>query len=127
MLEGADLLANSTSTRDAVSRCCVFFREQERFDCLIGFHLIGALLGLDPKTVWEHWEHFRMFGLKDDDPGRPSCLTEEQIESIIQYSFEQFYAMVSVIATRLAHFIRDHFHLDIQLGTLRKLWICVTQ
>jgi hypothetical protein len=51
-LESVHLLQNCSDTREAVSRCCLFFREEGRFDPPIGFHTIGALLGIDAKTVW---------------------------------------------------------------------------
>jgi hypothetical protein len=124
--ESADLPGNSTSTHDEVSRCCIFLREHERFDRPISFHLIGALLGLDQKTVWDYHTRFRIFGLEDSDHGPPSCLTERQIKPVIQHNLKHLYRMVLVTATGLAHLVRDQFHFNIQPDTLRGLWTCVT-
>jgi hypothetical protein len=43
--------------------------------------------------------------LEDGDPGKRSCLTEEQIESIIQHSLEQLPAKALATTTRFADFV----------------------
>jgi hypothetical protein len=76
IIEREGTLSDCTRTRDAVARCCIFFRESGQFEVPISFAKIGSLLGIDVKTVWDHWRQFKKFGLDDGVTGRPRLLSE---------------------------------------------------
>jgi hypothetical protein len=93
ILADSNLLENGTTTRDAVGRCFSFFREEGRFDPPISFKKIGSLLRVDPKTAWKKWERFKRFGLSMGESGRPSILSNDQVNSVVHDARERFYAM----------------------------------
>jgi hypothetical protein len=93
ILEAENFLDNYTGTREAVARCCIAFRESSRFQESISFSKIGPLLGVDAKTVWNQWHVFQEFGLEDGDGGRPTILSPEQPNAVINYAIAQFRSM----------------------------------
>jgi hypothetical protein len=121
ILAGSNLLKDCACTREAVWRCCCFFREEGRFDPPIFFKKIGELLRLDRKTVWKHWNSFQKFGLKMGESGRPSILSDAQVNSLVQYALERFYAMEPVTMVRLSWFVRTVLRTDVEPDTLRKI------
>jgi hypothetical protein len=53
-LEAEGIIDSCTETRDAVSRCCHFFRKFGRFNPIPSDHKLGIILNIDAKTVWTH-------------------------------------------------------------------------
>jgi hypothetical protein len=48
---------------------------------------IGALLEIDPKTVWIHFQRHRR---ADYQNGRHPILTDEQLDQVVNFAIKQF-------------------------------------
>jgi hypothetical protein len=120
LLTDENILEGCASTREAVVRLCVAFRESDRFPRPISYNRIGQLLGIDRKTVWHHWTHFKAHGLDDSPPGRPAILGDDQLGQVVGFALEQFYSMQPITSARLIWFIHREYGLDISNDTLRR-------
>jgi hypothetical protein len=49
-LEAQGIMGGCVETRDAVSRCCHFFRESGSFNPIPSYQEIGTIINLDAKT-----------------------------------------------------------------------------
>jgi hypothetical protein len=101
-----------------VARLCVAFRESERFGRPTPYKKIEDILGIDAKTVWIHWRYFQRHGLSDVDNGRSSILRDEQLEQIVNFAMEQFFAIQPVTWAWLLYFIHSEYALDVGADTL---------
>jgi hypothetical protein len=102
-----------------VIQCCIAVRESGEFSKPISSNKIGALLGIDPKTVWTHWAHFQKYGLARAATGCPTILTDAQLDSIISHAMDQFFAGGPMGLSRLATFTRSEYAVGINPDTLR--------
>jgi hypothetical protein len=118
-LEG--ILNDCTGTRDAVARCCVAFREADRFEAPISFCKIGPLLGIDAKTAWGYWNKFKQFGLSDGESGRPRLLCAAQMDAVVDFALAEFHAQHPPSCNRLLWFVRSEFHADLLPDSLRRM------
>jgi hypothetical protein len=70
---------------------------------------IGILLGIDSKTALTHWKHFQLLAPLDAATDRPSILTNEQHDQVIEFAVAQFYSMQPVTCARLVWFIHPQY------------------
>jgi hypothetical protein len=78
-----------------------------------------VLLGVDPKTVWVHWQHFQKHGLADAPTGRPTILTKFQTDGIVDHAMAQFLSREPVTLSRLAAFTHSEYGIEIGPDILR--------
>jgi hypothetical protein len=99
-----------------VARAYLTFRKSARFPRAASDEKIGVVLGLDPKTVWIHWNHFQGYGLSDYRNGVRAMLRDEQLDCTINY------AVYTVLLAEYDH-LRPIWatHMAI-IGELHSLW-----
>jgi hypothetical protein len=107
------ILSECTGTCNAIARCCILFRESGQFEVPISFAKIGSRLGIDAKTVWNHWRQFKKFGFDHDVTGRPRLLPEAQMDAVVDFALAEFHALRPASCNRLLWSVRFEFHIDL--------------
>jgi hypothetical protein len=115
IIEREGTLSDRTETRDAVARCPILFRKSGKFEVPMSLAKTGSLLGIDTKTVWDHWRQFKNFGLDHGVTGRPKLVSEAQAGAVVDLALAEFHALRPASCNRLLWFVRSEFHIDLIL------------
>jgi hypothetical protein len=116
IMNDAKLSDGCSETREAVTRLCIAFRESQQFPRPVSYKRVGLFFNLDANTVWFHWKHLQRHGHADVENGRPSILGDGQLEQMVNFATQQFYAMQLITPARLPYFIYSQYAIDIGVG-----------
>ena len=86
-------------------------------EAMATFGEIGAFFGLSKGAISSHYKR----GVDEGENGRPSTLTDDQINVVIDYVYQRFYDKSPVTFDGLLIFIKDEFGIDMLIKTLYSL------
>jgi hypothetical protein len=116
LLESDSAFLESTTFREQCAHSCAVLRD--RHQPKFTWSVIAQIFGVARSTIQEHVALYKLRGNSPGTAGRPSCLTREELEELVQQITECYDRARPLSIHDLLAYISNNFDLNISPDTL---------